>query len=83
MPATIRPLRPHAQHALVPPLAALMRLVLKEANRERREHQQFGDDGFEDAIRRIERVEQTLGLAELGGQPLVARRLYVRAASST
>jgi hemerythrin-like domain-containing protein len=29
------------------------------------EHQQFGKDGFDDALDRIEKVEQTLGLADL------------------
>jgi len=30
------------------------------------EHQQFGKDGFDDAVERIGRIEQTLGLADLG-----------------
>jgi hemerythrin-like domain-containing protein len=30
------------------------------------EHQQFGKDGFDDAVARISRIEQTLGLADLG-----------------
>jgi hypothetical protein len=30
------------------------------------EHQQFGKDGFDDAVERIARIEQTLGLADLG-----------------
>jgi len=30
------------------------------------EHQQFGKDGFEDALERIARIEQTLGLSDLG-----------------
>jgi hemerythrin-like domain-containing protein len=30
------------------------------------EQQQFGKDGFEDAVRRIARIEQTLGMADLG-----------------
>lgn len=30
------------------------------------EHQQFGKDGFDDAVQRIARIEQSLGLADLG-----------------
>ena len=30
------------------------------------EHQQFGKDGFDDAIERIARIEHALGLADLG-----------------
>jgi hypothetical protein len=29
------------------------------------EHQQFGKDGFDDALERIARIEQALGLADL------------------
>ncbi len=31
------------------------------------EHRQFGEDGFDDAVRRIGRVEQTLGIHDLAG----------------
>ena len=29
------------------------------------EHQQFGEDGFEDAVAQIGRIEQALGIADI------------------
>ena len=29
------------------------------------EHQQFGEDGFEDAVKQIKAIEETLGLADI------------------